>query len=431
MTAINVQQDHNNITMRSNEDKAFDNHHLPTTANNRMKTPRRVVSLPDSLQQQQECQTTPIAPVTPPVLDSVVSDTSTAAAVSITGKQFSNIENKYNIDTRVLGTGHFGSVRSCTDRANGRRYAVKTICKNDPAVKPGGLVREIMLLHEMKHESAVQLVDVFEDAEYVHLVTDLCSGGELFDKIVEKSSSNNGAACFTEEEAARILHQLLTAVSYMHTHDVVHRDIKPENILFETSDKDSPIKVIDFGLARQHFDHEPPMSTIVGTPYYIAPEVLRKKYDKTCDLWSVGVIAYILLCGYPPFNGNNNNETHRAISHGIYYFPSREWKGTSRESRDFIRQLLKMDPSKRMTVEEALNHPWIVRHNTSSDTAMMIDEESQDVSSKDEAMSSEEEAIPVKGISKSRKGAMLCSRLGKRRNAKQRKMRISMFGKTA
>ena len=425
MTVINVQQDHNNITMRSNEDKAFDNHHLPTTANNRMKTPRRVVSLPDSLQQQQECQTTPITPVTPP-------DTSTAASVSITGKQFSNIENKYNIDTRVLGTGHFGSVRSCTDRATGQRYAVKTICKNDAAVKPGGLVREIMLLHEMKHESIVQLVDVFEDAEYVHLVTDLCSGGELFDKIVEKSSSNNGTACFTEEEAARILHQLLTAVSYMHTHDVVHRDIKPENILFETSDKDSPIKVIDFGLARQHFDHEPPMSTIVGTPYYIAPEVLRKKYDKSCDLWSVGVIAYILLCGYPPFNGNDNNETHRAISHGIYYFPSREWKVTSRESRDFIRQLLKMDPSKRMTAEDALNHPWIVRHNTSSDTAMMIDEESQDVSSKDEAMSSEEEAIPVKGISKSRKGVMLCSRLGKRRNAKQRKMRISsMFGKTA
>ena len=354
-----------------------------------------------------------------------------AEATSITGK-FSDIGNKYRVDERVLGTGHHGSVRSCTDRITGQRYAVKTICKSDAAVKPGGLVREIMLLHEMKHESIVQLVDVFEDAEYVHLVTDLCSGGELFDKIVEKSSSNNGAACFTEEEAARILHQLLTAVSYMHKNDVLHRDIKPENILFETSDKDSPIKVIDFGLARQHFDHEPPMSTIVGTPYYIAPEVLRKKYDKSCDLWSVGVIAYILLCGYPPFNGNDNNETHRAISHGIYYFPSREWKVTSRESRGFIRQLLKMDPSKRMTAEDALNHPWIVRHNTSSDTAMMIDEESQDVSSKDEAMSSEEEAIPVKGISKSRKGVMLCSRLGKRRNAKQRKMRISsMFGKTA
>lgn len=356
-----------------------------------------------------KCTVAPRMVSVDPTVTSCTSEESSdasAAATSITGK-FSDIGKKYRVDERVLGTGHHGSVRSCTNRITGQKYAVKTICKNDQAVKPGGLAREIMLLHEMKHESILQLVDVFEDAEYVHLVTHLCSGGELFDKIVEKSSSNNGAACFTEEEAASILHQLLTAVSYMHTHDVVHRDIKPENILFETSDKDSPIQVIDFGLARHHFDHEPPMTTVLGTPYYIAPEVLRNKYDKSCDLWSVGVIAYILLCGYPPFNGNNNDETHRAVSHGVYYFPSREWKGTSRESRDFIRQLLKMDPSKRMTAEEALNHPWIVRHNASSGTEKMIDEERQDKSS--------EEDVHVKRSGKSRKGI-------------RRKLRISMFG---
>ena len=111
------------------------------------------------------------------------------------------------------------------------------------------------------------------------------------------------------------MHQLLTAVSYMHKKGVVHRDIKPENILFTSTDQDSPIKIIDFGLSRKHNSTKKssPMTTVVGTPYYIAPEVLHRKYDKTCDLWSMGVIAYIILCGYPPFNGRDNDETHRCV----------------------------------------------------------------------------------------------------------------------
>eukprot|EP00571_Detonula_confervacea_P010870 CAMPEP_0172300668 /NCGR_PEP_ID=MMETSP1058-20130122/2695_1 /TAXON_ID=83371 /ORGANISM="Detonula confervacea, Strain CCMP 353" /LENGTH=401 /DNA_ID=CAMNT_0013010505 /DNA_START=78 /DNA_END=1283 /DNA_ORIENTATION=+ len=282
---------------------------------------------------------------------------------SITGK-LSDIENKYYIDSRVLGTGHHGSVRECIDRGTGQRFAVKSICKIDPAVRVGCLAREIMLLREMKHCSIVQLVDVFEDAEYVHLVTDLCKGGELFDKIVEKASTDNGASCFAEDEAARIMYQILKAVSYMHKKGIAHRDIKPENILFETEDEDSPIKIIDFGLSRKHRGRigEPPMSTVVGTPYYIAPEVLQKKYDKSCDLWSVGVIAYIILCGYPPFNGASHEKTHKAVIRGRYCFPAEDWKDVSREAMDFIYQMLQMDPRKRMTVEQALNHPWILKH---------------------------------------------------------------------
>eukprot|EP00579_Thalassiosira_antarctica_P023209 CAMPEP_0201987002 /NCGR_PEP_ID=MMETSP0904-20121228/91569_1 /ASSEMBLY_ACC=CAM_ASM_000553 /TAXON_ID=420261 /ORGANISM="Thalassiosira antarctica, Strain CCMP982" /LENGTH=169 /DNA_ID=CAMNT_0048541089 /DNA_START=1302 /DNA_END=1807 /DNA_ORIENTATION=- len=169
--------------------------------------------------------------------------------MSITGK-FSNIEYKYHIDPRILGTGQQGSVRECIDRVTGQRYAVKSIRKSDPSVKPGGLAREIMLLQEMEDSNIIQLVDVFEDADYVHLVTDLCTGGELFDKICEKSSnSDNGAACFAEDEAARIMYQILTAVSYMHKRGIVHRDIKPENILFEATDDDSTVKIIDFGLS--------------------------------------------------------------------------------------------------------------------------------------------------------------------------------------
>mmetsp|Transcript_27553 Transcript_27553/g.58872 ORF Transcript_27553/g.58872 Transcript_27553/m.58872 type:complete len:411 (+) Transcript_27553:87-1319(+) len=326
---------------------------------------------------------------------------------SITGK-LSDIENKYYIDSRVLGTGHHGSVRECIDRGTGQRFAVKSICKIDPAVRVGCLAREIMLLREMNHGSIVQLVDVYEDTEYVHLVTDICKGGELFDKIVEKSSNcDNGVPCFAENEAARIMYQILKAVSYMHKKGIAHRDIKPENILFETEDEDSPIKIIDFGLSRKHYGSfgEPLMSTIVGTPYYIAPDVLRKKgYDKSCDLWSVGVIAYILLSGYPPFNGNDNSEVYEAIRRCRYQFPSADWSGMSRESRDFIRRLLQKDPRKRMTVEQAMNHPWMVKHANTDE--VMIEDEHQDRSS--------EEAV-VKGLRIPRKGAMFYGLIKKRK----------------
>jgi len=197
----------------------------------------------------------------------------------------------------------------------------------------------------------------------VHLVTDLCRGGELFHRIIEKGSNcDNDSPCFTEAEAARIMYQLLHAVAYMHELDVAHRDIKPENILFETTDEDSPIKIIDFGLSRKHYACEPPMNNVVGTPYYIAPEVLRRSYTKSSDLWSVGVIAYILMCGYPPFNGEDNNAVYDAVRRGRLCFPSAEWSGTSRESRHFIRCLLQRDPRERVSALQALNHPWIVKH---------------------------------------------------------------------
>ncbi|KAL7476482.1 hypothetical protein ACHAW6_002338 [Cyclotella cf. meneghiniana] len=231
-----------------------------------------------------------------------------------------------------------------------------------PSVNVRGIQREISLLEGMNHDRILQLVDVYEDSEYVHIVTELCSGGELFDRIVEKSSTGQG--CFSEQEAARILYQILSAVSYMHKHSIVHRDIKPENVLFETAAEDSPIKIIDFGLARRHRAErgEPPMSTIVGTPYYISPDVLRKSYDKSTDLWSVGVISYILLCGYPPFNGASNTEVYSAVRRGLYYFPSADWKHVSSSARDFVVRLLQTDPRRRMTAEQAMRHPWIMHH---------------------------------------------------------------------
>jgi serine/threonine protein kinase len=242
-----------------------------------------------------------------------------------------------------------------------------------------------MLLQEMKHASIIQLVDIFEDEEYLHLVTELCNGGELFDKIVNRASSSSkrsdsDPACFSEQEAARVLHEILVAVRYMHRQGVVHRDIKPENILFTSKDDDtSPIKIIDFGLARKFNAREDvSMSTVVGTPYYIAPEVLQKDYDSACDLWSVGVIAYILLCGYPPFNGADNAAVYASVRRGTYYFPSSDWKNVSYEARDFIRRLLQVDVTKRMSVEQALRHPWMVRYAPSSPSSLVDQREEMD-----------------------------------------------------
>jgi serine/threonine protein kinase len=300
--------------------------------------------------------------------DSTAAAAAAAAAASnnITGEPHSDIEDEYRVDPRIIGSGRHGSVRECIDAATGRRRcAVKSIRKDDPHVEEDGLVREIALLRETGHRGIVRFVDVFEDEDYVHIVTELCTGGELYERIVAKSTGRreNDAPCFAEDEAARVVYQILGAVSYMHERGIVHRDIKPENILFEDDDEDSPIKIIDFGLSRRHSDKvEPPMSSVVGTPYYIAPEVLLKKYDKSCDLWSVGVVAYTLLCGYPPFNGSNNDEVCDAVRLGRYRFHSEEWSRSSRESRHFIRQLLQKDPRKRMTARQALEHPWIRTH---------------------------------------------------------------------
>ena len=155
---------------------------------------------------------------------------------------------------------------------------------------------------------------------------------------------------------------LLEAVAYLHARGLVHRDIKPENILFETKDEDSPIKLIDFGLARRHRHNvDCNMSSLRGTVYYLSPELLNCNYSTPTDIWSTGVVAYLLLCGYPPFNGNNDKEIYASIRRGNVEFPQRCWANKSPASIDFIKGLLQKDPRRRLTAQEALLHPWIVQ----------------------------------------------------------------------
>merc|ERR1719428_2172622 len=147
----------------------------------------------------------------------------------------------------------------------------------------------------------------------------------------------------------------------MHKHDITHRDLKPENFLLETKEKDAPLKVIDFGLSCK-FVKGKPLTTKAGTPYYVAPEVLKGSYDHKADVWSCGVLMYVLLCGYPPFYGDNDSEILAMVKRGEYDFPPEEWDEVSKEAKDLIGMLLKFDPTKRPECEEALSHTWFQRN---------------------------------------------------------------------
>jgi len=233
------------------------------------------------------------------------------------------------------------------------------------------LQREVYLLHKMDHVGIMKMVDCYEDAQFVHIVTERYTGGELFDKITEYTTPTG---CFSERKAAGIIKSLLEAVAYLHENDIIHRDIKPENILFKSTsssnreDGVADIKLIDFGLSRMHRPGvDAPMTNPVGTAYYMSPELLNCKYDKACDVWSIGTIAYILLCGFPPFNGDTDADIFDCIKKGKFEFTRDAWFTKSKDSKDFIKCLLRMDPESRLTAKEALDHDWI-RNNTSGVT---------------------------------------------------------------
>jgi len=170
----------------------------------------------------------------------------------------------------------------------------------------------------------------FIDMNYIHIVMEVCKGGELFSKLEQLGK-------FAEEDAALILKQCLQAVKHLHQNGVCHRDLKPENIMFQSEDS-KEIKIIDFGLSKR-FDGAA-MQSVVGTPYYVAPEILSQEYDYRCDIWSLGIIFYILLCGYPPFNGKTSREVLAQIRRGRVVFDVEEWKDISKEAKDLIKKML-------------------------------------------------------------------------------------------
>lgn len=265
------------------------------------------------------------------------------------------IDDVYHIEDDILGQGAAGVVREAQDKHTGAKRAIKTI---DPRTLGNSAVvalkTEVSIMKIMDHPHVIKLYEVFNDAQYLYLVMELCTGGELFDRIVESYEKENG---FTEFQAARYMRQILAAVSYIHKQQVVHRDIKPENFILQDNTPDALLKIIDFGIASK-IKPKGTLEACLGTMSYCAPEVWTRKYDHKVDIWSAGVVLYILLCGTPPFFGDSVT-VQRSIKHAKYSFPHQPWDHISNAAKDLVTQMIEKDPHKRPDAVDLLNHAWI------------------------------------------------------------------------
>lgn len=246
--------------------------------------------------------------------------------------------------------------------------AVKTIPKKK-IKNPERFEAEVKILQELDHPNVIKMYEYFEDDRNVHLICEMCTGGELFDHIIKEE-------CFDEDYAAYIFKKIMQAIHYCHSKNIAHRDLKPENFLYvskpsEDDKYSDDIKVIDFGLSKVCHDRNTGkierLKTRAGTPYYISPEVLAGNYDKSCDIWSAGCILYIFLCGYPPFGGDDDQEILRCVQKGKFSFDDEEWADISKEAKDLIKQMI-CKPERRLSAQEVLEHKWFKQHNVKSST---------------------------------------------------------------
>lgn len=262
------------------------------------------------------------------------------------------LRDLYRIGSK-LGDGAYGSVRKITHRVTGEERAVKVIHKKTlrSEKERETFFNEVSVLRALDHPNILKVYEFYQDDKNYYLITEMCTGGELFDRIINSGS-------FNEAKAAEYMRQILSVLSYCHERNIVHRDLKPENFLLDSPALDANLKVIDFGTA-VFFSEGQLLDEKIGTPYYIAPEVLRRSYNEKCDVWSAGVNLYIFLAGYPPFGGNTDEAILKKISLGKFSFPSPEWDTISFDAKDFISKLLTFEPSQRVSAREALSHPWM------------------------------------------------------------------------
>ncbi|KAL8167007.1 hypothetical protein V2J09_008506 [Rumex salicifolius] len=271
------------------------------------------------------------------------------------------LKDRYLVGKK-LGQGQFGTTYLCTDKSTGTDYACKSIPKRKLMTKEDfqDVWREIQIMHHLsEHKNVVRIQGTYEDSVFVHLVMEVCAGGELFDRIVKKGH-------YSERQAAQLMKTIVGVVETCHSLGVMHRDLKPENFLFESNGDDANLKATDFGLSvfykpGQYF------GDVVGSPYYVAPEVLCKRYGKEVDVWSAGVILYILLSGIPPFWAETESGIFKQILRGKLDFKTDPWPSISDSAKDLICKMLEKDPKRRFTAYQVLCHSWIVDDNVAPD----------------------------------------------------------------
>ncbi|KAJ3678468.1 hypothetical protein LUZ60_002271 [Juncus effusus] len=279
-----------------------------------------------------------------------------------------DFEKCYSIG-KLLGHGQFGYTYVATDKRNGNKVAVKRIDKNKMVlpVAVQDVKREVKILKQLKgHENVVHFYNAFEDETYVYIVMELCEGGELLDRILAKKDSR-----YSEKDAAVIVRQMLKVAAECHLHGLVHRDMKPENFLFKSTKEDSPLKATDFGLS----DFIKPgknFHDIVGSAYYVAPEVLKRRSGPESDVWSIGVITYILLCGRRPFWDKTEDGIFKEVLKSKPDFKRKPWSSISESAQDFVQKLLVKDPRARLTAAQALSHTWVREGGDASEIPLDI-----------------------------------------------------------
>lgn len=271
------------------------------------------------------------------------------------------LEQDYTVG-RVLGKGAFGVVRLVVETKTGRPYACKSISKAKLISKEDveDVRREVEILNLVSpHPTVAGLKQVYEDRYAVHIVMEVCVGGELFERIVSKGT-------FSEAEAARHFRKMVEMVAHLHSLGVMHRDIKPENFLLTDETAAADLKACDFGLS-DFFKPDQRFSALIGSAYYVAPEVLRRNYGPQCDIWSLGVVLYILLSGMPPFWGDNEKEIFTSILRGQLDFQTAPWPAISPAAKDLVTKILTFDVRQRATAEAILQHPWLHTHGVAPD----------------------------------------------------------------
>lgn len=262
-----------------------------------------------------------------------------------------NIQKKFKFMS-VIGYGVFGTVREAQKLTGSpskvtKRYAIKSIIKNKIEANLSSLKRELEILKTVDHPNIIKLYEVYEDKKYLHLVTELCTGGDLLTYLINKVQ-------LSEQEVVSIIYKTLSAISYLHNLSICHRDIKPENLLLASEEPEAELKLVDFGMS--NFVGANGLNSFAGTPYYIAPEVIQGTYSKECDIWSIGVLTFFLLSGRQPFHSDNVYGVFENILEGSFDFSRECWKNISDESKDLIQQMLVVKPSQRINVNSALNH---------------------------------------------------------------------------
>ncbi|KAJ5662180.1 uncharacterized protein N7477_009796 [Penicillium maclennaniae] len=264
---------------------------------------------------------------------------------------------------RTLGAGTYGIVREA-EAQDGTKVAIKIILKKNVRGNEGMVYDELEMLQKLQHPHIVSFVDWFESKDKFYIVTQLATGGELFDRICEYGK-------FTEKDASQTIRQVLDAVNYLHKKNIVHRDLKPENLLYLTRAADSQLVLADFGIAKMLESPSEQLTSMAGSFGYAAPEVMLKQgHGRPVDMWSLGVITYTLLCGYSPFRSENLTDLIEECRAGRIVFHERYWKGVSQDAKDFILTLLQPDPTQRVTSEEALKHVWLTG-TTASDRDLL------------------------------------------------------------